>query len=190
MKITRLPRLDSPRLYLRRPLPSDARGLYEIFRDPEVNRFWSETPLRRVAQARAVIDSMRSGIRNDDIYEWMLIRKADGQLVGTCALGNLSLENQRGEIGYALGRPYWGQGYMQEILPELVRWAFGDLGLRRLEADVDPRNAASLRLLRRLGFKREGLLRERWAVTGEIQDSLLLGLLEREWRARRRKRSG
>jgi ribosomal-protein-alanine N-acetyltransferase len=61
--------------------------------------------------------------------------------------------------------------------------AFGPLGLRRVEADVDPRNAASCRLLERLGFRREGLLRERWRVNGETCDSALFGLLAREFDA-------
>jgi RimJ/RimL family protein N-acetyltransferase len=64
----------------------------------------------------------------------------------------------------------------------LLDYAFRALGLRRLEADVDPRNSGSMRVLERLGFRHEGLLRERWKVNGELQDSVLLGLLEREWR--------
>jgi RimJ/RimL family protein N-acetyltransferase len=70
---------------------------------------------------------------------------------------------------------------MGEALQTLLTYAFEVLELRRLEADVDPRNAASIRTLERLGFKREGFLRERWHVDGEIQDALFYGLLKREW---------
>jgi RimJ/RimL family protein N-acetyltransferase len=70
---------------------------------------------------------------------------------------------------------------MSEALRLLVDFAFGSLGLHRLEADVDPRNGPSLRLLERLGFRREGLLRERYHAQGEIQDSVILGLLAPEW---------
>ena len=66
----------------------------------------------------------------------------------------------------------------------LLDFAFRDLGLRRLEADVDPRNAASIRSLERLAFRREGYLRERWCVGGEVQDAIFYGLLRREWEAR------
>jgi RimJ/RimL family protein N-acetyltransferase len=96
----------------------------------------------------------------------------------------LSLPNRRGELGFALRRDAWGRGYVREILPVLVAWAFGPLGLHRLEADVDPRNEASIRALERLGFRVEGRLRDRWQVTGEVQDTLILGLLEPEWRTR------
>ena len=72
---------------------------------------------------------------------------------------------------------------MGEALTALFGFAFGPMALRRLEADVDPRNENSLRILGRLGFRREGLLRERWNVGGEIQDTAFLGLLAREWRS-------
>ena len=62
-----------------------------------------------------------------------------------------------------------------------MRFAFEELGLRRIEADVDPRNEASIRLLERLGFQREGYLRERWLVDQEINDTVFYGLLRREW---------
>ena len=72
---------------------------------------------------------------------------------------------------------------MGEALVLLLDFAFGELRLRRIEADVDPLNAASVRTLERLGFQREGLLRERWFVGGVPQDSYFYGLLQREWDA-------
>lgn len=63
-----------------------------------------------------------------------------------------------------------------------LSYAFDELALRRIEADADPRNAQSLHLLERLGFQREGYARERWHVGGEVCDSVLLGLLRREWK--------
>lgn len=71
--------------------------------------------------------------------------------------------------------------FATEALKALVSYAFEVMGLRRLEADVYPRNAASIRTLERLGFQREGFLRERWHVNGEIQDAIFYGLLRREW---------
>jgi RimJ/RimL family protein N-acetyltransferase len=70
---------------------------------------------------------------------------------------------------------------MHEALQATLGYAFHILDLHRIEADVDPRNQASIKTLERLGFQREGLLRERWQVGGEIQDSLFYGLLRRDW---------
>jgi [ribosomal protein S5]-alanine N-acetyltransferase len=99
------------------------------------------------------------------------------ELIGTVSLFALDLGNRRAEIGYALHRSAWGHGYAAEAVTGVVDHAFGELGLNRLEADIDPRNEASARLLDRLGFRREGLLRERWIVAGEVSDSALYGLL-------------
>ncbi|MCW5633588.1 MAG: GNAT family N-acetyltransferase [Rubrivivax sp.] len=111
-------------------------------------------------------------------------------IVGTVSLFAFDAGNQRAEIGYILGPHAWGRGLMHEALQALVGYAFGALGLRRLEADIDPRNERSGLSLERLGFRREGLLRERWCVAGEVSDSALYGLLAREWRERSEGRHG
>ena len=72
---------------------------------------------------------------------------------------------------------------MRAAFGRLIAFAFDELALIRLEADVDPANVASLALLEAMGFRREGLCRERWIVDGVVQDSLMLGLLARDWRA-------
>jgi RimJ/RimL family protein N-acetyltransferase len=106
---------------------------------------------------------------------------ATGELMGTTTLFRIDRDHRRAEIGFALGSRWWGQGWGSATVARIATYAFQALGLHRLEADVDPRNAASLRVLERLGFRREGLLRARYHVAGEIQDSVLLGLLSDEW---------
>jgi RimJ/RimL family protein N-acetyltransferase len=73
---------------------------------------------------------------------------------------------------------------MHEALLALLDFGFGELDLNRIEADIDPRNSTSARTLERLGFTREGYLRERWIVGDEVSDTALYGLLRREWRSR------
>jgi RimJ/RimL family protein N-acetyltransferase len=77
-----------------------------------------------------------------------------------------------------------GNGYMNEALVSLLEFGFSQLALNRLEADIDPRNTASAKSLERLGFRKEGHLRERWIVAGEVSDSGLYGLLRSDWQAR------
>jgi len=95
-------------------------------------------------------------------------------------------DHERAEIGFAVARSQWGRGLASEAVAELIAFAFERLQLHRLEADTEPRNERSLRLLERLGFRREGHLRERYYVDGERQDTVLLGLLRTEWAERRR----
>ena len=92
----------------------------------------------------------------------------------------LDRNNRRAEVGYALRRDAWGRGYATEAVGAVVAWGFGELGLHRLEADIDPRNTASAAVLTRLGFRLEGVLRERWFVAGEVSDSAMYGLLAHE----------
>jgi RimJ/RimL family protein N-acetyltransferase len=115
------------------------------------------------------------------MFKWGIALRDSNTVIGTTTLFNLSLDNGRAELGYAMAHAHWGKGYMNEALTGLVSHAFEVMKLRRLEADVDPRNAASIRTLERLGFQREGFLRERWHVNGEIQDAFFYGLLRREW---------
>jgi RimJ/RimL family protein N-acetyltransferase len=118
---------------------------------------------------------------NDTAWKWGLALRDTNTVIGTVTLFNLSLSNGRAEIGYAMGSAHWGKGYMNEALKALIVHAFDVMDFRRLEADVDPRNTASIRTLERLGFQREGFLRERWHVGGELQDAFFYGLLKREW---------
>jgi RimJ/RimL family protein N-acetyltransferase len=107
--------------------------------------------------------------------------RTSGEVVGTCTLARIDRQHRRAELGYALGRAHWGSGLAAEAVGAVIRYAFESLDLHRLEADVDPRNGPSLRLLERFGFRSEGLLRERYHVAGEIQDAAIYGLLRSEW---------
>jgi RimJ/RimL family protein N-acetyltransferase len=176
-----LPVIKTSRLVLRWVSEDDVDSLYEIFSDPQVMRYWSVTPLPDREAAAAMQREIAEGNLKESIWKWGLALGDSDKLIGTCTLFNLNLPNGRAEIGYAMGRPYWGHGYMNEALTALVKHAFEVVQLRRLEADVDPRNTASIRTLERLGFQHEGYLRERWHVGGEIQDALFYGLLRHEW---------
>jgi RimJ/RimL family protein N-acetyltransferase len=161
-----------------RPLgQADVPALFEIFSHPEVVRYWSNPPLADLASAEGLLRAIEEGFRTRTLFQWGIARREDDAVLGTCTLFHLNAPHRRGEIGYALGRPHWRQGYIAEVLPVVIRFAFEELGLHRIEADVDPRNTASLRVLERLGFRREGYLRERYHGCGEVQDSVLLGLL-------------
>jgi len=162
----------------------DVDALYEVFSDPRVMRYWSSGPLANREAAAAMQREIADGNLNDTMWKWALALRDTNKLIGTVTLFHLNLSNGRAEIGYAMGSAHWGKGYMNEALTALIVHAFDVVGLRRLEADVDPRNTPSVRTLERLGFQREGFLRERWHVGGELQDALFYGLLRREWKRR------
>lgn len=178
----RLPTIDAPRVRLRWLEDADVDAMFAVFSDTRSMRWWSSPALTDRRQAVDYLGRIHEGFRSRSLFQWGIERKDDARIIGTTTLFHLDTGNARAEIGYILGSGHWGRGYMQEALNALVGFAFGQLALRRIEADVDPRNAASLKSLERLGFRQEGLLRERWNVAGEIQDTVYFGLLAREFR--------
>lgn len=169
-----LPTLTAARLRLRQLLPDDRDALYAVYADPVAMRYWSRPPMRDPAEAAALIAEIEDYRARGSLLQWGV--EVDGQIIGSVTLFYLNPAQGRAEVGYILRSDRWGQGYATEAVARLLQHAQA-LGLRRIEADVDPRNTPSLRLMQRLGFRREGLLKARWCVAGEIQDSVLLGRL-------------
>lgn len=175
-----LPTLSTERLRLRHLTEADIDALFAVFGDPEVMRYWSHPAWTARTEAEDYLASIQRNFRQRSLFQWGIARAADDQVLGTCTLYQLIPGQHRGELGIILGREAWGQGYGTEALNALIDFAWQELGLHRLEADVDPINARSLALFEKQGFQREGLLKERWFVHGEFQDTILLGLLRQD----------
>ena len=173
--------IPTRRLTLRFLTDLDTHALFEIFSHPEVMRFWSSPPLTDLAQVQQMLAGFYEDYSTRNALHLGIERHADNVLMGICTFFHFHVVSRRAELGYALGRPFWGSGYMHEALEAFITYAFETLGLNRLEADIDPRNLASAKTLERLGFQKEGLLRERWIVSGEVSDTGLYGLLRRDW---------
>lgn len=180
-----LPVLRTPRLRLRQLQEGDVPALFRVFGNHEVMRYWSSPPLANLEAARGLLGEIQRLFARRELFQWGVTQRDTGEVVGTCTLWRIDRAHRRAEIGFALGREFWGQGLMSEAVERVIRFAFQTLKLHRLEADADPRNARSLRLLQRQGFRREGVLRERYFVAGEAQDAVVLGLLLPDWRRRR-----
>lgn len=181
----RLPTLMAPRINLRWMDGRDLDNLYEVYSDPEVVRYWSHTAWPHRDEASIYLEAIESGFQAGNLFQWGIALRGDDQVIGTVTLCAIDHRQGRAEVGFALARDHWGHRYGQEALTVLLVHAFDALGLRRIEADVDPRNLPSLRTLEALGFRREGYLRQRWHVAGELQDSVLMGLLASDWQASR-----
>ena len=173
------------RLVLRPLAAPDAGALLALFSDPEVMRYWSCAPWTGVKQAHDYIAGARKDLASGAMLRLGVELGATGDLIGQIALHHFDQQNRRCDVGYALSRAHWGRGYLGEAMTAMLEHGFEALELNRVEADVDPRNTASARLLERIGFAREGLLRERWIVAGEVCDTAFYGLLKSDWEARR-----
>lgn len=175
-----LPTIDGPRVRLRQLSESDLDDLHVVFSDLMSMRYWSRPAFADIAETREYLAAIDAGRERGDLLQWGIEHVAEARIIGTTTLFHIDREQGRAEIGYVLASPYWGQGFANEALTRLLQHAREHMGMRRIDADVDPRNSASLRCCERLGFIREGFARERWVVAGEVQNSVLLGLLTRE----------
>ena len=176
--------LTTERLRLRPLLASDAAALFAIFSDARVMRYWSSAPWASIDKAHEMIAKDATAMVAGEHLRLGIETIKDAKLIGHCLLFNLNAQCQRAEIGYGMAFDAWGHGYMHEALTAMLNYGFIERSLNRVEADIDPRNAASAKTLERLGFVKEGFLRERWVVDGEVSDSGIYGLLRRDWLAR------
>jgi len=175
------PILRTSRLVLRPFENDDAADLLRVFAEPDVVRYWSSSAWTDIAQAEAMIAEARQAYRDGGLARYAIALAGTNRLIGICNLRGFFEQNRRCELGYALGRAYWGQGFAAEALEALLDHAFHVLDINRIEADIDPRNEASARLLEKLGFRKEGYMPERWIVHGEKADTAFYGLLRRYW---------
>jgi len=173
--------IELERVRLRAIAQADIDGIYAIYSDADTARYLSRPAWTDRAQAATFVERVQASYGTGSAISLAVERKSDGALVGECVLFGFNEQCRRAEIGYTLGRAYRSQGYMREALAGLIDVGFGPLDLNRIEADIDPRNEPSARILERLGFVKEGYLRERWIVAGEKSDTALFGLLKSEW---------
>jgi [ribosomal protein S5]-alanine N-acetyltransferase len=178
-----LPTLVASRVKLRWLTDADVPALYAVFSHEEAMRYWSTPAMTELKQAQDYLDPIQAGFAEKNLFQWGIALLKTDEIIGTCTLHQLDARNRRAEIGFALNPAYWGQGYASEAVGRALQFAFGPLRLHRIEADTDPRNTASIAVLKRLGFAQEGHLRERWLTHGQAQDSALFGLLASDWRA-------
>jgi RimJ/RimL family protein N-acetyltransferase len=176
------PLLQSARLRLREFRTDDADDLFAIHSDPQVMRYWSFPAWTDIEQAQVRLAFIAQQRAQQPICIWAIAEPGSDRLIGNCTAFAIDQIQGRAEIGYCMNPKWQGQGLASEALQLVLGHLFDGLQLRRIEADIDPRNGPSCRLVERHGFVREGLLRERWNVNNERCDTALYGLLRREWR--------
>lgn len=180
MKEIFAPRIETERLLLRPLTMNDSKELFAIFSDPEVMRYWSSPPWKSLDEANDFISTSSAEMASGQSITLGIVLKESSSLIGKCRLFSYVKDSRRAEIGFGIGRRHWGKGYAPEAGQALLNYGFEVLGLRRVEAEIDPANDSSRKTLERLGFIREGLLRKRWEINGVVSDSALYGILASE----------
>lgn len=179
--------LRTARLRLRPFTEADLSAFVAYRRDANVARYqeWDET--FSAEDARALFDRLR-GVAPGTPGAWFrfaIEKAADGALLGDCVLHVREDDPRQAEIGFTLARGYQGRGYAAEAVGALLEYAFGTLGLHRVVAITDARNAAAARLLERMGMRREGHHLQNVWFKGAWGDEFSFAILRDEWLARR-----
>jgi RimJ/RimL family protein N-acetyltransferase len=175
------PTLQTERLRLRPFSEADADALFALHSDAHVLRYWDSPPWTERDRAGRFLAGCRQLAEEGTGARLAMDRAADGVFLGWCSLTRWNPDHRSASLGYCLGDAAWGHGYATEGARALLQWAFDTLDLNRVQAETDTRNAASARVLEKLGFVREGTLREDCVVNGDVSDSWVFGLLRREW---------
>lgn len=175
--------LFTSRLLLRPLSASDAPAVMALFTDAAFMQFGTTPPFASMDEAHALIARDIQAMASGERLRFGIKRLEEHALIGICTLFHLNPQCRSAEIGYGLHSNAWGMGYMHESLVALLDYGFGELGLNRIEADIDPRNTRSAKSLERAGFSQEGLLRESCIVNGVLADSARYGLLQSDWTA-------
>ena len=175
------PTLHTARLRLRPFDDSDANDLFALQSNAFVLRYWDAPPWRERGRAGRFIAACRRMAEEGTGVRLAVCRVSDGAFIGWCSLTRWNPDYRSASLGYCFDNAAWGHGYATEAARVLLGWAYEILDLNRVQAETDTRNLASARVLEKLGFVREGTLREDCVVDGEVSDSWVFGLIRREW---------
>jgi ribosomal-protein-alanine N-acetyltransferase len=177
------PILESDCIRLRGIREDDIDDLFILFSNPDVIRYLSRGAMTDRQEAVDYAKNILEGFIKRDLLNWIVADLASDRMIGTTSLYEINTQHARAGLGYVLMPEFWGQGLASEAATLAISFGFLELGLHRIEADTEPNNWRSNKVLERLGFQREGLLRERFNHPDGIQDSLIFGLLKNEWLA-------
>ncbi len=176
------PNLSTERLNLRRTSEADAEEVFFIRSDKEMLQYLDRDPATSIEDAIQWIKTINEGIDNNQHIAWAISLKNDpdsdrNKLIGTITFWNIQQQHYRAEIGYALHTAYQGKGLMQEAMTVVLDYGFKTMKLHSVEANVNPANEASIKLLQRNNFTREAYHRENYCHNGKFLDSAIYSLI-------------
>ena len=173
--------IETERLVIRLAEPKDAESIYSYRSDFVENKYQGWFP-DSVEEVRDYITNMPKVLDINDIcFQFAIFLVCQKRLIGDMGIIFTNHDNMQAEIGCTLNKDYQGQGYATEALKGMVRFLFGTLNKHRIIASVDPRNTGSIRLIERLGFRKEAHFKESYSLRGEWVDDVIYAKLKAEW---------
>ncbi|MGE7989180.1 GNAT family N-acetyltransferase [Lysinibacillus fusiformis] len=175
------PKLETERFILRKGTVDDCNDLFELYANENVVKYLPLNLFESVEDAMVEINWYEKIFKEQIGLRWVIEEAKTKKVIGTCGYLNYEKEHNRIEIGYDLKPAYWGQGIMQKALGKIIHFAFTSMEINKIEAKVEPENKASIRLLGKLNFCQEGVLRQHEFEKGKYVDLVLFSILRSEY---------
>ena len=173
--------IETERLILRRISPTDAYDFYEYASDGEVSRYLLWSPHQSLEYTREYLAYLESRYAVGDFFDWAIVLKDSGRMIGTVGFTRFRYEDDCGEVGYVLSRSFWGNGYAVEALRAVLRFGFCTLLLERIEAKFLEGNVRSLSVMEKVGMRLEGYHRSSMRVKGSLRTVGVAAILRDEF---------
>jgi ribosomal-protein-alanine N-acetyltransferase len=174
------PELETERIRLRKIYPDDANEIFLIRSNDKIMRFLDIPRHYSISDSQKLIKTAEESYKKETGINWAIIEKLSNSFIGYIGFIRIYSEHCRAEIGYVLKPEYWGKGFMYETINRLVRFGFKEMNLHSIEANVNPLNERSQKVLGRVGFKKEAYFRENYLFDGKFLDSEIYSLLEKD----------
>ena len=175
------PVLETKRLILRKITDDDASSILTYLSDEEVMRYYGLAPFSSIQDALDEISWYQTIEENKTGIRWGITLKESGLVIGSCGFHNTVAPHFRTEIGFELSSEYWRKGIAAEAIEAIVDYVFGQMNFQRIEALIEPPNLSSQQVVEKLGFIREGLLRNYEFTNGKFDDLYMYSLLREDF---------
>jgi ribosomal-protein-alanine N-acetyltransferase len=174
------PEINTERLNLREIKQEDAESIYKILSNPEVIKYDTFELFTNIKQAEGLIKWFNDEFKQKRAIFWGISLKNEPEIIGFCKC-EIEIPKVRADLGYDLSHKYWNMGIMTETLGAVIKFAFQTLNVNRIEVSVATENNSSIRVLEKLGFAKEGILRERCYMSNRCHDMMMLSILKKEY---------
>jgi len=177
LNFTPFPTLTTKRLLLRQIIAEDAPELFFMRTDDRVMKYIERPRPKNIDETITFINMIADLREKNEIITWGITLKDEPKLIGTVVYLNIKKEHHRAEFGYALHPDYWRKGIMHEVAEAVLAYGFNVMKLHSIEANINPENTGSQKLLEKCGFVREAYFKENFFWEGKFLDSAIYSLL-------------
>lgn len=167
---SKIPTLETQRLTLRKLLPEDYRDMFEYASLERVTEYLLWSPHQSPDQTYRYLESLQNSYRRGEFFDWAVVLRTTGKMIGTCGFTSFELSHARAEVGYVLNPAFWGQGIAKEAVMAVTSFAFSELGMNRIEAHYIEGNERSLHVMQACGMEFEGMFRQYMLIKGRFRN--------------------